>query len=124
MQKERAIIIESPVLVRLRNNLRLVLRLSVQKRRETLSNEIKIISSSSKKEILEKRNEVLRLDKILTRSICKCRVCSSYKNSVVYSLKYDYWLCAECYRFVQDYYLKKGDSVSIRFNILDPSFKF
>ena len=39
MQKERTIIIESPELVRLRNNLRLVLRLSVQKRRETLSNE-------------------------------------------------------------------------------------
>ena len=129
MRKERVVRIKSPELTKLRNNLRLVLRLSVEDRCDTLSKEIRLMSDSTdtshslKKENLKKREQMIRLNRILLHSISKCRVCSSYKNNVVYTRLYDYWLCVECYRSVQEYYRKKGESVSIRLNLLDPSFK-
>ena len=125
MKKERVIRIKTPKLREIRNNLRLLLRLNLEERRKLLIEEVEKLKdvSDTKERLIEKREQIFRLNEIILHSICKCRVCSSYQNNVVYTRLYDYWLCVECYRSVQEYYRKKGESISIRFNILDPSFK-
>jgi len=125
MQNERAIVIKNPILRRIRNNLRLILRLDTYEKYKHLINERNIIVNSGSEEIIlkNKQDEINHLNQILNHSICKCRVCSGYENDVVYTLKWDYWLCVSCYKDLQKYYHKKGESISIRFNILDSSFK-
>ena len=84
MKKERAIIIKNPRLKRIRNELRVLLKLWVSDVRISLS----------------KRNspqkEIAKLTSMEGLSICSCLHCGNSDKDMIYRPDMKQWLCIEC----------------------------
>ena len=111
MRDKRAIIIKSPRLQKIRNNLRLLLLKAARTERERLYKEWRgfLVGSEGKrhsiKEFSQDKLEQFRnlqeqeeiLKSISDRSICKCIACGKADRDMVYNKAYDAWYCTDCY---------------------------
>jgi len=111
MKDKRTIIIKSPKLQKIRNNLRNLLIQAYHARWHTLFEEmdklectpegvVRIIDDYSLEELkkyrqLQKQETALR--DLARRSICMCVTCGKGELDMVYNKAYDAWYCTECY---------------------------
>lgn len=109
MKKKRAIVIKNPDLIRLRNNLRIILRKWASAEWNKLHEEQEeILLDKSKSEIFRKlEREKQKIRKIVDSSICRCSRCSAFDKDMTYNPVRKVWYCVECYKELQDYYKGK-----------------
>lgn len=117
MRDKRAIIIKSPRLQKIRNNLRIILMKAVtQKLIELLHEREKLkitvggirqsiddLPSVELKEFRALQEQENMLRDLANRSICKCIACGNPDRDMVYNKAYYAWYCTECYGMEHDY---------------------
>lgn len=117
MRDKRAIIIKSPRLQKVRNNLRIILMKAVTQKLIELLHERKKIevttdgvyrstrdfSPDELKQFRHLQDQENILSDLANRSICTCIACGSPDRDMVYNKAYDAWYCTECYGMERDY---------------------
>ncbi len=111
MRDKRSIIIKSPRLQRIRNNLRDVFFQAARSERKRLYNEWRgfLVDPEGKRrsinnfspeelsrfrQLQERENEITDM---INRSILTCAACGKGHRDMVYNKAYDAWYCTECY---------------------------
>ena len=130
MNKVRYIRVSFPGIIKLRNNLRMIIVRAVAEQQLILSklkgdylhdflssNDFKEGNSVSKHEFTQNfealenfrmcKREIKQLNDLLKVSICKCGVCSDTKDDRVYDPISQHWYCEPCY---EDYI--KGHAIN------------
>lgn len=111
MRDKRAIIIKSPRLQKIRNNLRLLWLKAKSSQWNKIFDEMdelrynsdgtrRTIDDLSPSELESYRNlqeEQNRLKSLADKSICKCVACGKADRDMVYNKAYKAWYCTECY---------------------------
>ncbi len=93
MKKERAIIIKSQRLRKVRSELRTLLKLWKEDIRSSLREEW---SKNSNNRAIKIQKEISSLDLMLELSICSCSLCGSSDKDMIYIPKFKQWDCVEC----------------------------
>ena len=89
MRKKRSIIIRSPRLRRVRNELRNILILWTSDVRITINQEDKEYTSEARKKLSD-------LSLMVELSICYCRYCGRSDQDMIYIPNMKEWICLEC----------------------------
>ncbi len=111
MRDKRAIIIKSPRLQKIRNNLRDILLKAVSvkwnesydKGRSLLLDAdgkprpVRVMAPDEEKRFRKLQKQQNELRDLADRSICKCVACGKGHRDMVYNKAYDAWYCTECY---------------------------
>lgn len=111
MRDRRAIIIKSPRLQRIRNNLRnLIIQASLSQLSRLFDEMEKIgrdstgkyrsvrsMTPDEKKRFRMLQEEQASITDMIDRSILKCVACGKADRDMVYNKAYDAWYCTECY---------------------------
>jgi hypothetical protein len=125
MKRKKAIIIKDPQLLKIRNNLRMLLLRWAQKQRAQLRDEqdkidldekrmsrpMTSFTTKEKEKLDEIQEKMMKIDKIVNRSICKCGACNRYDQNRIYNPVREKWYCIDCYHDLQAYYKNKKESV-------------
>jgi len=94
MKKEKTIIIKSPKLRNIRNELRILLKLWLSDTEASLIEQQMSTSDRQKYADLQKSLSKLHLSYI--KSICICLLCGKSDKDMIFIPKIDQWLCIEC----------------------------
>ena len=111
MRDKRAIIIKTPSLRRIRNNLRSILLEVYHIQWKKIHDEwrsylfnsdgsrrsIESLSPDELKRFRLLQQEENQLTDVINRSICVCVACGKGDRDMVYNKAYDAWYCTECY---------------------------
>ncbi|MFX1498427.1 MAG: hypothetical protein ACFFBH_12950 [Promethearchaeota archaeon] len=117
MKDRRAIIIKSPRLLKIRNNLRRLLLAAVSAKWNKLFDDMdrlrytpkgtrRTVDDFTSDELQEFRayqEQQNDLRKLSDESICKCIACGKGDRDMVYNKAYNAWYCTECYGMERAY---------------------
>lgn len=96
MEFDKIIIIKSPRLQKIRNNLFDEMdKISLYEDGRPKS--VRYMTSDEKSRFRTLQEEQNRLKDLANRSICKCVACGKADRDMVYNKAYDAWYCTECY---------------------------
>lgn len=111
MRDKRAIIIKSPKMQRIRNNLRYVFYRAANSKWNEVHDKMRgllteddsshkslyDLSPSELKLFRDLQNQEASITDMINRSILSCVTCGNGKRDMVYNKAYDAWYCIECY---------------------------
>jgi len=113
MKKKRFIEIKNPRFVKLRNELRILLKMRLEDFRTSLR--VKAMELSKKGDLVKSRqfqDESSRYDLMESLSILTCLICGHSNKNMVFAPELNQWLCIECYS-EHNYYEKLRRELNI-----------
>ena len=129
MKKKRTISIKHSKLQQIRNNLRILFIKAKSTQWKQLNDELdqierdkngelismKNLTKEQKERIYELERKKTELNKLVDKSICKCRRCVKTDQDMTYNPIDKSWYCVDCYKEMQRWTAKKKTGISILF---------
>ena len=129
MKKKKSIVINNPHLVKIRDNLRILLIRWASSEWDRLKEEERGISydgngrvrhpnsySADEKSKLNKiRKKMTETFELVDNSICKCFRCVATNKNMTYNPVEKAWFCFQCYEEMKRWTMKKKTGISVRF---------
>ena len=116
MKDERKIVIRSPRIQKIRNNLREFLIQAIYTEIEILRTYARLydppleLRPDEEVELFFLQGTKHKLYKMLSKSICSCPICTSQDKDMVYIDFHEEWYCVECYENDLIWYPPHGSS--------------